>query len=417
MNIQELDEALAGHELYGDLSDIYAVAQKLHQEDPLHWVQPKDHPPFWAVTKHADIYEIGRRNDIFLNSDQAFLRDNAELAEIMAATTGKKMPLYTLVNMNDPDHRKYRNIIQNYFMPANIRNTQPVVQACARTMVDKLEAVSGASCDFVQDIAVWYPLRFMMGLMNIPEKDYAFLLNMTLRLLAPKAEQTRDKAALVQVVRDYFTYFQGVFEDRRAHPTNDISSLIANAEVDGQLIGAREAISHYVILATAGHDTTSSTLAMAMYQLLKHPDQLERLRQNPELMRQAVEEMFRFASPVKHFVRVAAQDYQIRGKTIRKGDTVALFFHLANLDPEVFEEPTAFRMDRNPNKHIAFGMGAHNCLGQHLARLVIPTFFNELFARVDEMEIIGKPELIASNRVSGLGSLPVRFTFKKAQAA
>ena len=318
--------------------------------------------------------------------------------------------------MDGEEHKKYRGILQGYFMPANIRTKLPLLQECARKLVNRMEAMGG-ECDFVRDIAVYYPLMFITTLMNIPEEDHDKLLHLTLRLLAPKDEQAGEGANAVQASKEFAGYFAGVLADRRANPTEDLASIIANAEVDGERIGDMEAISYYIVMATAGHDTTSSTLSCGIHQLLKNPDQFAQLRGNPKAAPMAVEEMFRFASPVKHFVRTAAQDYELRGKTIREGDALALLFNFANFDEEVFNDPYSFRIDRAPNRHIAFGMGAHSCLGQHLARLVIPTFLTEFNQRVESIELAGEPKYVASNRVSGLASLPVRYRFRKQEAA
>ncbi|MFA7588450.1 MAG: cytochrome P450 [Novosphingobium sp.] len=416
MDIAQLDQALASHDIYANPEEAYAVFRKVHAEDPLHWTQPQGHHPFWAVTKHADLAEIGRRNDIFLNGIQAFLQDDEEMAATMAVAGKKTAPMRTIVTMDGEEHKKYRGILQGYFMPANIRTKLPQLQECARRLVDKMEAMGG-ECDFVKDIAVYYPLMFITTLMNIPEEDHDKLLNLTLRLLAPKDEQAGEGANSVQASKEFAGYFAGLLADRRVNPTEDLASIIANAEVDGELIGNMEAISYYIVMATAGHDTTSSTLSCGIHQLLQNPDQFAQLRANPKAVPLAVEEMFRFASPVKHFVRTAAQDFELRGKTIREGDALALLFHFANFDEEVFNDPYSFRIDRAPNRHIAFGMGAHSCLGQHLARLVIPTFLAEFNQRVESVELAGEPKHVASNRVSGLASLPVRYRFRKQEAA
>ena len=416
MDTAQLDQALVSHDLYANPEKAYEVFRQLHAEDPLHWTDPKGHHPFWAVTKRADLAEVGRRNDVFLSSVQAFLQDDEEMALTMAASGKKTAPIRTIITMDGDEHKAYRGILQGYFMPANIRTKLPQLQDCARKLVDKMEALGG-ECDFVKDIAVYYPLLFITTLMDLPEEDHDKILRLTMRLMAPKDKQAGEGANIAAASKEFGAYFAGVVADRRANPTEDLASLIANAEVNGEPIGVMEAVSYYIVLATAGHDTTSSTLSCGIHQLLKHPDQFAELRANPKAVPLAVEEMFRFASPVKHFVRTAAQDYELRGKTIREGDALALFFHFANFDPEVYEDPYAFRINRAPNRHIAFGMGAHSCLGQHLARLVIPTFLTEFNERVESIELAGDPKYVASNRISGLSSLPVRYRFRQKAAA
>ncbi len=171
-----------------------------------------------------------------------------------------------------------------------------------------------------------------------------------------------------------------------------------------------EAASYSGTLATAGHDTTSSSMCSGLYYLLRQAGELDRLRAHPELMPTAVEEMFRHGSPVKHFVRTATQDFELRGRRIRAGEEVALMYHAANFDEEVFEDPRSFRIDRSPNKHVGFGFGIHACLGQNLARASMRAFFTELLSRTNSIEIVGDPEFIASNQVGGMKTLNIRVT-------
>jgi cytochrome P450 len=178
-----------------------------------------------------------------------------------------------------------------------------------------------------------------------------------------------------------FKYFGAITEDRRANPRDDVSTVIANGQIDGQPIGDREAMSYYIIVATAGHDTTSSTVSGGMLELIRRPDQLAKLKNDLSLLPNAIEEMIRWTTPVKHFMRTATEDYTLRGKTIRKGDGLALFYWSGNRDEEVFEDPFEFRVDRDVKKQVAFGYGVHVCLGMHLARMEIKALLNELLPR------------------------------------
>ena len=219
----------------------------------------------------------------------------------------------------------------------------------------------------------------------------------------------------MDMMKESGTYFMKLLGERRANPGEDLASLIAQSTIDGEPIGDMEGLSYYVILATAGHDTTSSSMGSGLYALLRHPAELAKLRANPQLMSSAVEEMFRFAAPVKHFVRTATEDFVLRGKTIRKGDEAALFYQSANFDEEVFEDAQAFRVDRTPNREISFGFGIHACLGQNLARTTMKVFFAELLRRIDGIEMDGEPEFISTNQVGGLKALNVRFTAADAE--
>jgi cytochrome P450 len=415
MNLSDLDADLASHQLYADPERMHAIFDRLRQEDPLHWTTAPGHPPFWAATKHADVIEVGKHPNVFIASPKTFLLDDEELRIRIAETaaTGGKL-VRTMIHMDDPDHKKYRGLAQAFFMPANIKRLETIIKDRAQALVGRMLEGDGTS-EFCNEIAVWYPLQIIMTLLAVPESDHAYLLKLTQQFLAPKDPTLKRDGPEAQgkgaVAREYFTYFGKMLAERRAAPpADDLGSLIAHAQIDGKPLELMEAVSYYVILATAGHDTTSSSMGSGLYNLLRQPGELDRLRAHPEMMASAVEEMFRHGSPVKHFVRTATRDFELRGKTIRAGDEVALMYHCANFDEEVFDDPRAFRIDRAPNRQIAFGFGVHACLGQHLARTSMRTFFTELLARTERIELVGEPAFIASNEVGGLKALHVRAT-------
>ncbi|MGI4813631.1 MAG: cytochrome P450 [Janthinobacterium lividum] len=412
--IQALDQALASHDLYADPERMHATFARLRREDPLHWTQPVGHPPFWAVSKHADIIEIGKHPQVFIAEPKSFMRDDEEvrISRAETAATGGKY-VRTIIHMDDPDHKQYRGLTQAFFMPANIKRLDAIIQERARRLVDRLLEFDG-HCDFHGQIAVWYPLQIIMTLLGVPDSDHPYLLKLTQQFLAPKDPTLRRDSAEAQykgaVTKEYMAFFRKLLQARRAQPTDDLASLIANSEIDGAPIGEMEALSYYVIMATAGHDTTSSSMGSGLYNLLREPGAFDDLRARPELLPSAIEEMFRFATPAKHFVRTATQDFVLRGKTIRAGDEATLLYHSANFDEEVFDDARRFRIDRKPNRQIAFGSGIHACLGQNLARATMRAFFTELLVRLDSIELDGEPEYIASNQVGGLKKLNIRYT-------
>ncbi|ABF12375.1 cytochrome P450 [Cupriavidus metallidurans] len=413
----DFDTELASHEIYSDPERMHEMFETLRREDPVHWTTAPGHPPFWAVTKQADVIEVGKHPDVFIASPKSFLMNDVEQRvriEETAATGGKLVR--TMIHMDDPDHKKYRGLTQSYFMPANIKRLESVIQERARALVGRL--IEKGTSEFCSEIAVWYPLQIVMTLLDVPESEHPYLLKLTQQFLAPKDPTLRrdgpDERGKGAVAKEYFAYFGKMLAERRAAPLKeDLGSLIAHATVDGEPLPLMEAVSYYVILATAGHDTTSSSMCSGLYYLLTQPGELDRLRARPELMPSAIEEMFRHGSPVKHFVRTATRDFELRGKKIQAGDEVALMYHSASFDEEVFDEPRSFRIDRGPNKHVAFGFGIHACLGQNLARASMRTFFTELLARTESIEVVGKAEFIASNQVGGMKTLNIRVTPSK----
>jgi cytochrome P450 len=208
---------------------------------------------------------------------------------------------------------------------------------------------------------------------------------------------------------DMFAYFNGVTASRRANPTEDLASAIANARVDGEPLSDIDTVSYYLIVATAGHDTTSATISGGLQALIENPDQLHRLRGNLDLMPLATEEMIRWVTPVKEFMRTAAKDTTVRGVPIAAGDSVLLSYVSANRDEDVFADPFRFDVGRDPNKHVAFGYGVHFCMGAALARMEVSSFFAELLPRLKSIDLNGDPELVATTFVGGLKHLPVRY--------
>jgi cytochrome P450 len=250
-----------------------------------------------------------------------------------------------------------------------------------------------------------------MSLLGLPESDFPLMLKLTKELFGAEDAESRraDTEDQMAVLLDFLAYFQRLTAARRACPTEDLASAIANATVDGEPLGDVETASYYVIIATAGHDTTSSTLAGGLHALLEHPGQLARLRADPALLPLAVEEMIRWVTPVKEFMRTAAADTHLRGVPIAEGDSVLLSYPSANRDEEVFTHPFTFDVGRDPNRHLAFGFGAHYCLGAALARIELVALFSELLPRLDRIELAGPPEWTATTFVGGIKHLPVRY--------
>ncbi len=216
----------------------------------------------------------------------------------------------------------------------------------------------------------------------------------------------------MQTLLDFFAYFQDLTTARRATPTDDLASEIANARVDGEYLSDFDTASYYVIIATAGHDTTSSTIAGGLHALIEHPAELARLRDIPNLLPTAADEMIRWVTPVKEFMRTAAEDTEVGGVPVRQGEAVLLSYPSANRDEEVFDDPFRFDVGRDPNRHLAFGFGVHLCLGAALARMEARAFFAELLPRLESIELAGRPEWTATTFVGGLKHLPIRYALK-----
>jgi cytochrome P450 len=259
-----------------------------------------------------------------------------------------------------------------------------------------------------------YPLEVIMSLLGLPDSDYPRMLRLTQEVLGnADPELARDTHAgdenYGQALFEFGTYFSELVADRKARPTSDLASVIANAEIDGAPMELIDQLSYFMIISTAGHDTTSACIAGGLRALAENPDQLAVLRAEPALIPTAVEEIVRWVSPVKSFMRTAAEPCDVGGHHFEPGDAVLLSYWSANRDEKVFEEPMRFDVRRDSNRHLAFGFGAHYCLGAVLARMEITAFLNELLPRLRSLELAGTPELSQAVFVSGLKHLPLTF--------
>lgn len=413
---RDLDNAIASNRTYGDLATQHAVFTRLRAEDPVHWTEPDGFRPFWTVSRHADLLEIERQHEKFLNAPRSKLFSIEFENQIRALMAGKPHLVRGLPQMDGDDHRNFRALTQAWFQPRQVKQLEGRITALATRTVDELEA-RGPACDFYQDIAVWYPLRVIMMILGLPAADEARLLRITQAYFGGSDPEVQKGSDLIKATQDYVAYFDGVSDDRRRHPTDDVASLIANARIDGEPIGHYEASSYYVALASAGHDTTSATAAGGLLALIQNPGEWRKLQDNPELVPTAVDEMVRWVSPVKHFFRTATEDYQLRGREIRAGQHLLMSYPSANRDEAVFDEPFAFRVDRNPNRHVGFGYGAHVCLGMFMAKIELQALLRELLRRVDRFELDGEPAWVQTSFVGGLKRLPVRVRMKATAAA
>ena len=409
--------------VYADQPKLDAAFAQLRAEDPLAWCEPEGFRPFWAATKHADIMEISRQNKLFTNGEREML-SYEEAEKGVYAQFGQPHLLKTLVQLDDPLHFKLRHLTQEWFMPQNVKKREDGVRAIAKQFVDRMEDLGG-ECDFQTDIALHYPLRVIMQILGVPESDEPMMLKLTQEIFGAQDEDlSRNKGALEdrdvekglasiqQTLAEFFMYFTAITADRRANPRDDVSTVIANGMVDGEPIGQLEAMSYYIITAAAGHDTTSASTGGGVLAMLQDPAQLKKMMDDPKGMaRTAVDEAIRWTTPVKHFMRTAHADYDMRGKTIKDGESVLLCYPSGNRDEEVFDDPFKFKVDRSPNKLISFGHGGHMCLGMHLARLEMQVIYEELFSRIKSFELAGDPTFIKANFVGGPKSIPVRYKF------
>jgi cytochrome P450 len=401
-------QLLTDPKAYTDEPKLHAVLAQLRKNAPVAWVAAPGYTPFWAITKHSDVLAVERADTLFTNSPRPVLM-TTESDELQAG-----VGISTLIHLDGPQHRVLRGIGADWFRPKAMRAMKFRIDELAKRYVDHMAAV-GPECDFVQEVAVNFPLFVIMSLLGVPESDLPRMLRYTQELFGnddTEYGQGASKEEQLAVLLDMFGYFTAITASRRDRPTEDLASAIANARVDGQPLSDIDTVSYYVIVATAGHDTTSATISGGLHALVENRDQLQRLRDDPGLMSLAVEEMIRWVTPVKEFMRTATADTLIRGVPVAAGESVLLSYPSANRDEDVFTEPFRFDIGRDPNKHVAFGHGVHFCLGAALARMEVNSFFSELIPRLPFVELNGEPEHAATIFVGGLKHLPIRYSLR-----
>ncbi|MDT7755314.1 MAG: hypothetical protein QOH27_1212 [Mycobacterium sp.] len=411
--MNEAAKVLAYPQAYADEAGLHRALSHLRANAPVSWVDVPNYRPFWAITKHADIMAIERANDVFTNSPRPVLM-TAEADELQAG-----VGISTLIHMDDPQHRVVRAIGGDWFRPKAMRAMKIRVDELATRYVDHMAGV-GPECDFVQEVAVNFPLFVIMSLLGVPEADFPQMLKYTQDLFGnddAEFSAGSSKEEQLGVLLEMFGYFNALTASRRERPTEDLASAIANARIDGEPLSDVDTVSYYVIIATAGHDTTSATISGGLQALVENPDQLQRLRDDPDLMGLATEEMIRWVTPVKEFMRTAQEDTTIRGVPIKAGESVLLSYPSGNRDEDIFTDPFRFDVGRDPNKHVAFGYGVHSCLGAALARMEVNSFFSALIPRLKSIELAGTPEHTATIFVGGLKHLPIRYELDWAQTA
>lgn len=385
----------------------------LRAERPVAWMKEMDNrllpagPGFWSLTKQADILHASRNPEIFCSGKGATGIPDLppEFLEFFGS----------MINLDDPKHRRLRALVSSGFTPARLRQAEEQVHRSARLSVNSV--IEKGECDFVTDIAATFPLRIICEMMGIPESQYDFVIEMTNLILGggdPEFVDNIDELIpkLLNAGLQLSELMKELRKDRLANPTDDITSVMAHAEVDGERMSEEDMGSFFILLVTAGNETTRNALTHAIHQLTVNPDQKEIWWDDFEKVTPtAIEEIVRWSSPVIFMRRTATQDTEIRGQRIGAGDKVILWYLAANRDEEVFEDPYRFNVLRSPNEHVGFGgPGPHFCLGANLARREMTVMLEEIRRRMPDIRATAEPDYLLSNFINGIKHLPVKFT-------
>ncbi|MYE86157.1 MAG: cytochrome P450 [Gammaproteobacteria bacterium] len=397
-------------ELYANEERLHALLGHMRQHEPVAWIETETHRPFFAVTRHADILEVARRSDVFANAPRPILSSREQELE----SRSRQAHVRTLIAVDGAEHKDLRALTKDWFMPQSLNRFEARIREIA---IDSVETAleRGPEIDFVADVAIHYPLRVIMEILGVPSDQEEMMLKITQVVFGasdPDIALNLTSEQRMGVFMQFVSYCEQVTAARREAPRDDLASVIANAELEGSPLTSVDLMGYFLIVATAGHDTTSSSTAGALHALLENPDQMALVRENPDALPGLVEESIRWVTPVKHFMRTATSDCEVGGRLIPQGEAVMLLYPSGNRDDSAFDNPFQFDATRRPNRHLSFGHGAHHCLGNLLAKMEMRIFYEEFFKRVGRVELIGEPKLIQSVFVSGLKALPVRIEAK-----
>lgn len=411
-NLETID--IIGNDRYAERGYPHAEWALLRREAPVWYCDRNVDPPFYALTRHEDIVAVSKRPDVFRNGPRL-----AVFPEFVAPAEGEQIA-HHLLNMDPPDHHAYRKLVSHRFTPRGLDRMSKDIDGITRRLLDEMAGDGGErDGDFVELLSAPLPLQVLAELLGVPRDMWKTMFDWTnatigsadpeYRLPGESAQETAARARL-----SLFGYFAEFARERRKHPRDDIASVLASAQIDGAPMGDFNLLSYFFLIVVAGNETTRNAITGGMQALIENPDQWRRLKADPGLVDSAVEEIVRWVTPVIQFCRTPSEDVEIRGVKISAGENLCLFYPSANRDEAVFDAPDSFRIDRQPNRHIAFGIGEHFCLGANLARLELRVVLRHLVLRVESIEQTGPIERLRSSFVGGIKRMPVRYRMKPA---
>jgi cytochrome P450 len=382
----------------------------MRANDPVFLWENTGGKPFWCITRHEDITTIGRLPTTFTNGER--------LVNLPVPEQPNDFPP-TLIQLDPPKHGIYRRLISDRFTPRALKRFHADIEDIGKEIVDALvEKSDEGECDFVEQVSAPLPIAVIAWMLGLPKPEWPLLFDWTNRIIGAQdpdymVEGKTPEEASRDAITELFLYFTKLVEEKKKNPGDDLVTLFTQMEVDGEPIPPMDVLAWCLIIVVAGNETTRNATTGGMLAFIENQDQLRKLQAQPELLPSAIEEAVRWVTPIIHFARTAQEDFELCGKSIKAGDALALFYPSANRDEEIFEDPFSFRIDRNPNRHLGFGVGEHFCLGAHLARLEMEVAYKHLLPRIEEVELLGPPERLHSALVGGLKRLPIRYKLRQ----
>jgi cholest-4-en-3-one 26-monooxygenase len=384
----------------------------LRFEAPVHWFDLEGGVGFWAVTRRDDVVTISKQPRLFLNAPRLAIFEQG------APVEGERTLARHLLNMDPPEHGAYRKMASGWFTPRAITRREAEVRRITRELLDEMagdgEERTG---DFVGEFTAPLTLSVLADMLGVPREDWKLMFRWTNQIAGAGDEEYGGSGSEMDSVEGarmgLFEYFAALAEERRKAPRDDITSVLSTTPMaDGSAMPVFELLSYFLLLVVAGNETTRNAASGGLLALIENPGEFEKLRSDPGLLDGAVEEIVRWTAPVIQFCRTPVANVELRGKTIRAGDSMCLLYPSANRDEDYFEDPDVFRIDRSPNPHLGFGIGEHFCLGAHLARLELRAIFDEVARRVERVELAGPVERMRSSFLGGVKRMPIRYRIR-----
>jgi hypothetical protein len=408
--IPELDalpRLIVDPKAYAEWRTLLGALAVARREQPLFRVEAPGFDPFWVVTRADDIRDVEGKPQVFRQNGVRV----ALYSRVGLAAAARQPPNLSMTVRDAPEHAKLRGITAGWFSPGRIKSLRetlrPIAAGAVRRMMD-----AGGRCEFAEDIAVRFPLQVILSILGVPPSEEEAVLRLTQRVFRSGRDEDGDGTGSPTnnaAVAEFREYFGELSDQRRRRPTDDLASVIANALLDGDAMPEALATAYYITIATAGHDTTSAALSGAIWGLCDYPEQLRGLRDKPERLDKLPDEAVRWSTPVQHFMRTAAEPYELQGRTLQPGDWLMLCYPSGNRDETLFQTPEAFSLERDANPHVGFGFGPHMCLGMHLARLELRLFFEELLPHLKHLALDGAPARASSYFVGGPNYVPISY--------
>ncbi len=386
----------------------HEVFTRLRREDPVHWNPVTNGRGFWSITKYDDIVAISKNPEVFSSAREHGGHRIYDENIVGTAGMGAEETDAPFISMDPPEHNRYRRMISPGFGPSRLKALEGQIHDRVCNILDRLGARK--ECEFVSEVAAELPIQVLAELLGIPQADRLKLFDWSNSMIAeddPELRKGPEETAAD--VRAMIEYSGRLWEERVANPGPDLISMLIHPDADGEVMSKERYLGTFILLVAAGNETTRNSISGGLITLARFPEQRQRLADNPALYGTAAAEIIRYVSPIMHMRRTAIADSVVRGKTIRRGDKVIMWYVSANRDEQIFTNPFGFDLTRGEATQLGFGVGQHFCLGARLAELQLRIFFTEFLRRYPNAEPSGPIRRMRSNFVAGIKEMPVRL--------